>query len=67
MTSDQLHRINHPGEELVATIICTAPTQVLTNRLFPTIANPKLHPTNLSADALKQALVCYLHQQYLAA
>lgn len=67
MTPDQLHRINHPGEELVATVICTAPTQVLTNRLFPTTANPKLHPTTLSADELKHALVCYLDQQRLAA
>lgn len=67
MTPDQLHRINHPGEELVATIICTAPTQVLTNRLFPTTADPKLHPTNLSADELKHALVCYLDHQRLAA
>ena len=67
ITPDQLHRINHPGEELVATIICTAPTQVLTNRLFPTTADPKLHPTTLSADELKHALVCYLNQQRLAA
>lgn len=67
MTPDQLHRINHPGEELVATVICTAPTQVLTNRLFPTTADPKLHPTTLSADELKHALVCYLNQQRLAA
>jgi hypothetical protein len=67
MTPDQLHRINHPGEELVATVICTAPTQILTNRLFPTIANPKLHPTALSASELKHALVCYLNQQCLAA
>lgn len=67
MTPDQLHRINHPGEELVATVICTAPTQILTNRLFPTTADPKLHPTTLSADELKHALVCYLNQQQLAA
>lgn len=67
MTPDQLHRINHPGEELVATIICTAPTQVLTNRLFPTTADPKLHPTNLSSDELKHALTCYLNQQRLVA
>lgn len=67
MTPDQLHRINHPGEELVATVICTAPTQVLTNRLFPSTADPKLHPTTLSADELKHALVCYLNQQPLAA
>ena len=67
MTPDQLHRINHPGEELVATVICTAPTQVLTNRLFPTTADPKLHPTTLSADELKNALVCYLNQQHRAA
>lgn len=67
MTPDQLHRINHPGEELVATVICTAPTPVLTNRLFPTTADPKLHPTTLSADELKHALVCYLDHQRLAA
>ena len=67
MTPDLLHRINHPGEELVATVICTAPTQVLTNRLFPTIANPKLHPTHLSANELQQALTLYLERQYLAA
>ena len=63
MTPDQLHRINHPGKELVATIICTAPTQVLTNRLFPTIADPNLQPANLSAPELKSALVQYLQQQ----
>lgn len=67
MTPDQLHRINHPGEELVATVICTAPTQVLTNRLLPTTVDSKLHPTTLTADALKHALVCYLNQQPLAA
>ncbi|MCG3858828.1 hypothetical protein [Psychrobacter sp. Ps2] len=67
MTPDQLHRINHPGEELVATVICTTPTQVLTNRLFPTTADPKLHPTALSANELKHALVRYLNQQRLAA
>lgn len=60
MTPSQLHRINHPGQELVATIICTAPTAVLTNRLFPTTDQPKLHPAKLSADALKIALTRYL-------
>ncbi len=63
MTPHQLHRINHPGKELVATIICTAPTQILTNRLFPTIPDPKLQPANLSAPELKSALVQYLQQQ----
>lgn len=62
MTPHQLHRINHPGQELVATVICTAPTQVLTNRLFPTIPDPKLQPANLSAAELQQALVQYLQQ-----
>lgn len=67
MTPDQLHRINHPGQELVATIICTAPTQVLTNRLFPTLANPNLQPANLSAEELKHALTRYLNHGRLAA
>lgn len=67
MTPDQLHRINHPGQELIATIICTAPTQILTNRLFPTIPNPKLQPANLSADELKHALTRYLNHSLLAA
>lgn len=62
MTEDQLHRINHPGQELVATIICTAPTEVLTNRLFPTTDHPKLHPKKLTAAALKDALTDYLEQ-----
>lgn len=62
MTPHQLHRINHPGQELVATVICTAPTQVLTNRLFPTIPDPKLQPANLSAAELQQALTQYLQQ-----
>jgi len=63
MTPNQLHRIKHPGQELVATIICTAPTQVLTNRLFPTISDPKLQPANLSAAELQSALIQYLQQQ----
>ena len=67
MTPDQLHRINHPGQELVATIICTSPTQVLTNRLFPTLANPNLQPANLSAEELKHALTRYLNHGRLAA
>ena len=62
MTPHQLHRINHPGQELVATVICTAPTQVLTNRLFPTIPDPKLQPAYLSAAELQQALMQYLQQ-----
>ena len=64
MTQDQLHRINHPGQELVATIICTAPTAILTNRLFPTTDMPKLHPAKLSAAELKQALLRYLAQTH---
>ncbi|MBB3106119.1 hypothetical protein FHS24_000610 [Psychrobacter luti] len=67
MTPDQLHRINHPGQELVATIICTAPTQILTNRLFPTIDDPNLQPANLSADELKHALTRYINHSPLAA
>lgn len=67
MTPDQLHRINHPGQELVATIICTAPTQVLTNRLFPTIAEPNLQPVNLSANELMSALSRYLDYYCIAA
>lgn len=67
MTPDQLHRINHPGQELVATVICTAPTQVLTNRLFLTIADPNLQPANLSAEELKQALIRYINHGRLAA
>lgn len=63
MTPNQLHRINHPGQELVATIICTAPTQVLTNRLFPTLPDPKLRPVNLAAEELQNALIQYLQQQ----
>ena len=62
MTQYQLHRINHPGEALVATIICTAPTAVLTNRLFPTTDVPKLHPAKLSMAELKLALLHYLAQ-----
>ncbi len=62
MTEDQLHRINHPGQALVATIICTAPTTTLTNRLFPTTDHPKLHPKKLTADELKAALCRYLEQ-----
>ena len=67
MTPSQLHRINHPGQALVATVICTAPTPVLTNRLFPTIPDPKLQPAHLSADELKQALTRYLSHEPLAA
>lgn len=64
MTQDQLHRINHPGQELVATIICTAPTAVLTNRLFPNTDMPKLHPAKLNTTELKQALLRYLAQTH---
>ena len=60
MTEGQLHRINHPGQALVATIICTAPTTTLTNRLFPTTDHPKLHPKKLTAGELKVALCRYL-------
>lgn len=70
MTQDQLHRINHPGQELVATIICTAPTAVLTNRLFPNTDMPKLHPSKLSANELYHALNNYLelnHRKSIAA
>ena len=60
MYPHELHKINHPGNNLVATMICTAPTDCLTNRLFPNSNEPILSPARLTRNQLQQAIEQFL-------
>lgn len=62
MYPHELHKINHPGDNLVATMICTAPTDSVTNRLFPSSDNPTLSPAQLTPDELQEAIERFLAQ-----
>ena len=62
MYPHELHKINHPGDNLVATMICTAPTDSMTNRLFPSSDNPTLSPAQLTPDELREAIERFLAQ-----
>lgn len=46
---------------MVATIICTTPTQQLTNRLFPLVQEPTIQPTYLSSNELATQLLSFLN------
>lgn len=62
MPVDQMHCINNPGEQLVATLICTSPTEVSTNRLIKTRHDiePSTNPPRLQASQLRGALQRFL-------
>lgn len=58
-----LHRILNPGDELVATLMCTAPTQQGTTRLIPLQAgmDPEVQPPRITPQQLHHALQNFLH------
>lgn len=62
MPEEQLHRITHHGEQLVATMVCTAPTGQGTTRLIPIHdgLDPNIQPPRLTPTQLKSALIRFL-------
>lgn len=63
MLPPQLHKINHNTNEMVATIMCTEPTDNLYNRLIPSVKIPQLQPQFLSANELRMAITLFLLNQ----
>ncbi len=63
MKPTQLHKINHNSKEIVATIVCTEPTNNLHNRLIPSVEQPQLNSKFLSSKELRMAIILFfLHQ-----
>lgn len=62
MPEQRLHRIINPGQQLVATIMCTAPTGQGTTRLIPTQngIDPNIQPPRLNVWQLKTQLNQFL-------
>lgn len=62
MPEQKLHRIINPGDQLVATIMCTAPTAQGTTRLIPVHhgIDPNIQPPKLNQLQLAQQLDQFL-------
>ena len=62
MPKRKLHRIINPGHQLVATMMCSAPTEQGTTRLIPIHdgIDPNIQPPKTTAAQLKQALQQFL-------
>lgn len=62
MPEQKLHRIINPGDQLVATIMCTAPTKQGTTRLIPMHhgIDPNIQPPKLNQLQLAQQLDQFL-------
>lgn len=58
MPEQRLHRIINHGQKMVATIMCTAPTEQGTTRLIPTYGDidPNIQPPKINAASLHQQL-----------
>lgn len=63
MPKGKLHRIMNPGHQLVATMMCSAPTEQGTTRLIPMHAgiDPNIQPPKTNAAHLASALSAFLH------
>lgn len=62
MPEQKLHRIINPGDQLVATIMCTAPTKQGTTRLIPMHhgIDPNIQPPKLNQLQLRHQLQQFL-------
>jgi hypothetical protein len=62
MPKGKLHRIINPGHQLVATMMCSAPTEQGTTRLIPMHAgiDPNIQPPKANKDQLAGALLQFL-------
>ena len=67
MPKGKLHRIINPGNQLVATMMCSAPTEQGTTRLIPMHAgiDPNIQPPKIDAVHLASALRTFLHHLQL--
>ena len=67
MPEQRLHRIMNHGDRLVATLMCTAPTQQGTTRLIPMHdgIDPNIQPPRTTPEQLAAALTRFL-AEYLA-
>ena len=65
MPKGQLHRIINHGDQLVATMMCSAPTEQGTTRLIPMHdgVDPNIQSPRVTTVQLYQSLQCFL--QYL--
>lgn len=63
MPVDHMHCINNPGEQLVATLICTSPTGLRTNRLVKTRPDAE---TSTNPPRLTPSQLCESLQRFLA-
>lgn len=63
MPKGKLHRIMNPGHQLVATMMCSAPTEQGTTRLIPMHAgiDPNIQPPKTNASNLASALNTFLN------
>lgn len=63
MPKGKLHRIINPGHQLVATMMCSAPTDQGTNRLIPMHQgiDPNIKPPKANVLQLKHALIQFLN------
>lgn len=62
MPKSTLHRIMNPGHQLVATMMCSAPTEQGTTRLIPMHAgiDPNIQPPKIKAAQLRHALEAFI-------
>lgn len=67
MPKGKLHRIMNPGHQLVATMMCSAPTEQGTTRLIPMHAgiDPNIQPPKTTAAYLASALSAFLQHLQL--
>ena len=67
MPKGKLHRIINPGHHLVATMMCSAPTEQGTTRLIPMHAgiDPNIQPPKTNVFRLASALSVFLHHLQL--
>lgn len=63
MPKGKLHRIVNPGNQLVASMMCSAPTEQGTTRLIPLNngVDPNIQPPKITAAQLKISLSAFLH------
>lgn len=63
MPKGKLHRIINPGHQLVATMMCSAPTEQGTTRLIPMHngIDPNIQPPKTNATHLASALAAFLY------
>lgn len=66
MPKGKLHRIVNPGNHLVASIMCSAPTEQGTTRLIPTHQgiDPNVQPPKVTVMQLRKALQQFLQHLY---